>query len=572
MAAVRRRLIAAAILAVAALAVYARSFGVPFLFDDLLAVPENPAIRTLSGSLATSSETALAGRPLTSLSFAANHAAGGLAVGGYHAVNLAIHVLCAWLVWGVTRRLLSSSRVRADDAAAAEGLALAAALLWTVHPLATETVVYVVQRTESLMALCLLATLYAFLRGVSSPRPGPWLVASVAACALGMGCKQVMVVAPLVIWCADALFVTGSFGASLRKRAPYYAGLAATWTVLGFLLAGGEVARATGLDRDLGVTPLQYLWTQSRAILHYLRLTVWPTPLVLHYDWTAARSLREAWPSVALVGALFAATAAGVWRRIPAAFAGVVFFLVLAPSSSVVPIPTELVAERRMYVPLAALLALAVVGARRALVRFAEGSVASRIAPAAVAALAVALGAAAFARVRDYRTEESIWRDTVEKSPGSVVVRNNYGRALANLGRQDEAIAQYREGLRLRPDDARTWAKLGNALSEQGKLAEAVEAYRKALLYEPTDEKTHNNLARVLLRTGDLPGAIAHLQEAVRLDPSYVLGRLNLAKLLANGGRFAEARVELERVVAMPEAPADARAGAQAILADLQRR
>ena len=257
---------------------------------------------------------------------------------------------------------------------------------------------------------------------------------------------------------------------------------------------------------------------------------------------------------------------------IPAAFAGAVFFLVLAPTSSLVPIPTELVAERRMYVPLAALLALAIVGARRALVRLAEGSVASRVAPAAVVVLAAAFGASASARVRDYRTEESIWRDTVEKSPGSVVVRNNYGRALANLGRQDEAIAQYREGLRLAPDDSRTWAKLGNALAEQGRLAESVDAYRQALLYEPTDEKTHNNLARVLLRTGDLPGGIAHLQEAVRLDPSYALGRLNLAKLLANAGRFAEARVELERVLAMPEAPADARAGARAILADLGRR
>jgi protein O-mannosyl-transferase len=565
----RRSWLPPLVLAVCALAVYAHSFGVPFLFDDLLAIPENPAIRTLSGSLATSYETALAGRPLTSLTFAANYAAGGLAVGGYHVVNLAIHVLCAWLVLGVTRRLLSSARLRSHDAASADGVAFTAALLWSVHPLATETVVYVVQRTESLMALCLLATLYAFLRGASSARPMPWLAGSVAACALGMGCKQVMVVAPLLVLCADALFLTGSFGTSLRRRAPYYAGLAATWIVLGLLLAGGEVARATGLDLALGVTPLQYLWTQSRAIVHYLRLAVWPSPLVLHYDWTAVRSLGEAWPTVALVGALFVATAVGVWRRVPAAFAGAVFFLVLAPTSSVVPIPTELVAERRMYVPLAALVALAVVGARRGLVRLAGESASSRIALPAVALLALALGTAAFTRVRDFRTEESIWRDTVEKSPASVVVRNNYGRALANLGRQDEAIVQYREGLRLAPEDARTWAKLGNALAEQGKLQEAVDAYRAALRYEPTDEKTHNNLARVLIRVGDLPGAIVHLQEAVRLDPSYALGRLNLAKLLANAGRLEEARAQAQAAAATADAPAGVRAEAAAIARQL---
>jgi len=565
--AARRRPIAAAILAVAALAVYARSFGVPFLFDDLLAIPENPRIRALATSLASPADTTLAGRPVASLSFALNHAVGGLDVGGYHAVNLALHVLCAWLVYGVVRRILSAR----PSAPSTDGVALATALLWAVHPLATEAVVYVVQRTELLMAACFLATLYAFLRSTVSAHPARWYAASVAACVVGMGCKEVMVAAPLVVWIADATFVAGGFGRALRARRAYYAGLAAAWGVLALLVLAGGQRHATGLDLDLGVTPIQYLWTQSRAILLYLRLALWPHPLALYYDWEPVRALADAWPSVAAVTALLAATAYGVARRLPVAFAGAVFFLVLAPTSSVLPIPTELVAERRMYLPLAAIVALAVIGARRLLVRTA-GERAPLVGPALAGAAAIALGAVAFLRVLDYRTEESIWRDTVEKSPASALVRNNYGRALANLGRQDEAIAQYREGLRLKPDDARTWAKLGNALGEQGKLAEAVDAYRAALRHEPTDEKTHNNLARVLLRVGDLPGAIAHLQEAVRLDPSYALGRLNLAKLLANAGRLAEARAELERILASPDAPAAVRDGARSVLADLRGR
>ena len=489
-------------------------------------------------------------------------------MGGYHAVNLAVHVLCAWLVFGVARRLFAAPRVGERRGRRRAGLATA--LLWTVHPLATETVVYVVQRTESLMALCLLATLYAFLRGAASVRPAPWLAASVAACTLGMGCKQVMVVAPLVVLCADALFVTGSFAASLRARAAYYGGLAATWAVLGLLLAGGEVARATGLDLELGVTPLQYLWTQSRAILHYLRLAVWPSPLCCTTTgrpcahW--ARPGRR-WPSWARSSSRPRSACGAACP--PPSRAPCSSWCSRRPRASCRSRPSSWPSggctsrwrrssASRSWAPTRASSVWRAprVPARARRRRGARGRT----------------GQAAFARVLDYRTEESIWRDTVEKSPGSAVVRNNYGRALANLGRQDEAIAQYREGLRLKPDDARTWAKLGNALAEQGKLAEAVDAFRKALRYEPTDEKTHNNLARVLLRTGDLPGAIAHLQEAVRLDPSYALGRLNLAKLLANAGRFAEARGELERVVAMPGAPADARAGAQAILADLGRR
>ena len=155
------------------------------------------------------------------------------------------------------------------------------ALLWAVHPLETEAVAYVVQRTELLMAACLLATLYAFQRSIGSPHAAQWSWAAVAACALGMASKEVMVVAPLLVLLYDRAFVAGSFAEALRLRGRRHTALAATWLILAALLATGAQSRATGLNAPLRVGPWPYLLTQSRARLHYLRLSVWPQGLRL---------------------------------------------------------------------------------------------------------------------------------------------------------------------------------------------------------------------------------------------------------------------------------------------------
>ena len=133
------------------------------------------------------------------LTLAANYALGGTNVWGYHAFNLAIHVLAALTLYGIVRRTLLRPGLWERFGASAEWVALAVAAVWTVHPLQTESVTYIIQRCESMMGLFYLLTLYSFIRAVESPRPVRWQVVTVAACLLGMGTKEVMATAPLLV-------------------------------------------------------------------------------------------------------------------------------------------------------------------------------------------------------------------------------------------------------------------------------------------------------------------------------------------------------------------------------------
>src|SRR5579871_3226550 len=156
-------------LALAALTVlaYANSFSALYLFDDGGAILENPTIRQFSTALAPiPNGTPVSGRPLVNLTFALNYAAGGLAVEGYHAVNLAIHVLAVLALFGTVRRTLQLPTFAPPWRQASLEIAGVTALLWAVHPLQTESVTYLSQRAEELMGLCYLTTLYAFVRGI----------------------------------------------------------------------------------------------------------------------------------------------------------------------------------------------------------------------------------------------------------------------------------------------------------------------------------------------------------------------------------------------------------------------
>ena len=193
------------------------------MLDDLNAIAGNPSL-TWHGSIADvllpPPAIYTSGRPLLNLSFALNQALGGTDVAGYHLVNLAIHALAVLALFGVVRRTLAnpaSRRPAADDAAF--GLAFAAAALWAVHPLLTNSVTYLSQRAESLMGLCYLLTLYGFVRYTEAgPVAARWAGLSALACAGGMATKEGMVTAPVIVLLLDRQFYAGSLRAAIRAR------------------------------------------------------------------------------------------------------------------------------------------------------------------------------------------------------------------------------------------------------------------------------------------------------------------------------------------------------------------
>ena len=280
-----------------------------------------------------------------------------------------------------------------------------------VHPLQTESVTYTIQRGESLMGLFYLATLYCVIRLDGGKSRLAWSAAAIASCLAGMACKGVMATAPITALLYDRAFLSASWKELLRRRKWLYAALAATWLLYPVLLAQapGEWEQSAGFGYG-GASPLVYAMTQPSVILHYLRLTFWPDPLCLDYGWPPVNGVAEALLPGLVIAGLVAATV-WAWRRKPAwGFVGVWFFLILVPTSSFIPI-ADIAVEHRMYLSLAAVIALSVVGILLAGQR-ASNQMPVRIRPyawVACGAIVLVMGALTVRRNGDYSSAGKMW-------------------------------------------------------------------------------------------------------------------------------------------------------------------
>jgi len=399
----------------------------------------------------------------------------------------------------------------------------------------------------------------------------------------------------------DRTFVAGSFRGAWRQRWKLYLGLAGTWSVLGFFLwsTGGNRGGTVGFD--LGIPLWMYALTQLQAVTRYLVLSVWPHPLVFEYGLFSLRNLAEALPYAALVGPLIVGTVIALERSPTLGFLGAWFFAILAPSS-LVPNVTQMIVEHRMYLPLAAVISLLVLGLYSWL---------GRRAWIPCVLLAILFAALAARRNEDYRSEIALWADTVAKRPGNAiaqhnlghayalqgsyaeavpfyraalrlrpdepvegatlspstvnVIRNrlvfveahsNLGNALAQLGHQDEAIREYEEALHLRPSYLTARYNLAAALAEAGRIPEAITQYEILLKASPAEAELHYDFGAVLARAGRTDEAMQHYAEAVRLNPNHANARNNWGNLLAGSGRPREALAQYEAALeAVPDGP-----------------
>ena len=499
------RRVAIALLLVAVAAVYADSFDGAFVFDDFPAIVENPHVRSLQPlgqSFGAPVEAPTAGRPVAAFSFAVSYAlAGGYRTWWFHAINVAIHAGATLALFGVIRRTLLTPPLRPRFGASSTTLAFLIGLLWAVHPLHTQAVTYIVQRVESLMGLFLLLTLYCAIRGGTR-----WMALAVAFCALGMATKQTMAGAPLLVMLWDWLF-----GAKLRWK--FYAALASTWLLLGYLVISEPRPHSIGAIE--GWTPLNYLLTQGGVILHYLRLAIVPWPLAFDYDWPPARGLLQIAVPFSLVAALMALTMIGIARRRPWSFAGAWCFIILAPSSSVLPIVTEVAAEHRMYLPVAAVLALVLLGAHLLGGRLGRPRLAAIVATAFLVPFAILT----VARNRVYESDERIWVDTLARRPSNARAHNNYAVDLFKAGRIDEAEAHARQSVTLNPARAASQQTLGVVLLTKGRADEGIDALEEARSLDPTDAHTHLTLGEAYGAKGDLGAASMAFLDAAQYQP-----------------------------------------------------
>jgi tetratricopeptide (TPR) repeat protein len=550
-------------------AVYGPALNSPFIYDDQSCTINNPSIVQLwplfgnqehNGPLNPPKNIPTAGRPLVNLTLALNYQLGGFQPYGYHLFNLCVHLLCAMLLGTIVQRTLSLDYFDAQFATASGILAFLIAVLWAIHPLQTETVVYVTQRTELMMGFFYLATFYSSLRywsAATSSGRTTWLAFATLACSAGMASKEVMVTAPVVVLLFERTLLTGSFRTALRRSWPLYLGLALGWILLLFLNYSQPRASTAGFN--LAVTPATWWFTQAKVLWLYLKLVVWPWPLLIHYSLPYLETLSAAWPWLLMTALLVLGTVALLWQRRPAGLAGAWALLILSPTL-IVPIVTEVAAERRMYLPLAGILTLAVAGAYALIQRAiaTDSFAATQRAQRRVPLSAVAAGAAMLTlvwslldahRLDAYQSALALWQDTVDKQPSDSVAHNNLGYEILCSHRASEAIPHFEQALHLDSQYSRAYSNLGAALMMLGRTDQAIDQLQTALKIDPNYSATHCNLGIAYGMKDRLPEAIDQLQQAIKLTPNYTLAHYNLAYALSNAGRFQDAVDEFQRTL-----------------------
>jgi tetratricopeptide (TPR) repeat protein len=382
------------------------------------------------------------------------------------------------------------------------------------------------------MGLFYLLTLYCSVRA-GEGRRGQWQAAAIVACVIGMACKESMVTAPAMVALFDYVFI-GRDALWKAHRVRLYVGLASTWVLLATLMASGP---RTTVGFDTNVNGWTYLLNQAPILLTYLRLTFWPRNLVLDYGIPQPLTFSAVWlPMIVVIGiAVFVVVL--LVRRPHAGFLGAWCFIILAPTSSIIPIATEVGAERRMYLPLAALVVLVVLGTYRLWSVRATPRYRS-LAVAAPVGVCVLLSIATVQRNREYESKISILQTTVDRRPHP---RSNLmlGTALLEAGRRQEGTP-YLERAR---DDPGASFVLGVDHIAEGRFASGADELERFLQQAPNHRhaiEARESLGRAYSTLNQLDKAAAHLSEVVRLQPNRGPAHAYLGEVLLRQGQVGE--------------------------------
>ena len=562
--------------------VYKDTLTYPFVFDDLPCIVNNDAVRVqaLTGPelWKAARNPAAPNRPIANLSFGLNYFFGDYDTRGYHVVNILVHAingcLVYWLVFLTLRAHAQASSAGSGSSSAATSghqqlAAAATAALWTVHPVQTQAVTYIVQRMTSLatmfflLALCLYI---AFRHADRRRQRRAWWAAAFCGL-LAIGSKEIAITLPIVILVYEWYFFQNLNGAWLRRQVRGIMLTILVVLVLALLFFHGNPITVSLMAFDTDLGPLQRMLTETRVIVIYLVLLFFPHHERLNLDYDIAMSQSLLAPgstltsTILLAGLLTAAVLLSKRYRL-AAFGLLWWFINIALEASFLHI--ELAFEHRIYLPSIGIFLL-VAGALAQLCRFKAW-----FCGLLAAALVLVLGYNAQQRNAVWQTPETLWSDCVRKSPGKARPYNNlglyyankgdyetakqymskalaidpdYAHALLNFGtllRKTEgdnearmfyaemAISHFERALALTPEDIEIRFALGQAYEVVGRPEQAAAAYVDAIKLAPAAPVLHIAAAIAFEAAGKPTTALHHARRAVELNPSDT----NAAELL----------------------------------------
>jgi Flp pilus assembly protein TadD len=553
-----------------------------FIWDDNAHVTNDPLLLSLQGLclIWTKVGPAHGGTPqyypLTFSVFWAEYHLFQLRPLGYHLVNVLLHAVNAILAWRILKRL----RVPG---------ALLAAAIFAVHPVCVESVAWISELKNVLSGLCYLLSLLYYIRFLGiEPAPQP----AVKPSSRSVGAKKHRTPAEPhnrywpFYFLSVFLFFCALGGKSVTASLPAVILLILWWKterigwknlllLLPMLLASAGLGLATaGIEKyQVGangaawsLTPLEHLLVAGRILCFYAGKLIWPFKLMFIYPrWEIDQAVwwQYLFPLAAAVVAVSLWSMRKKTGRGPLA-AALFFAVTLAPVLAllnVYPMLFSYVADHYQYLASLGPIALFSAGATSAWSRLRSRADTGlmRTAMLLAGALLLALGLLTWRQAGIYKNGDQVWNDTIKKNPGCWMAYNNLGISLARQGKVEEAIAQYREALRLKPDYVEAHMNLGLKLSGQGKLEEAIAQYREALRLVPGFTGAHYDLGVALARQGKFQEAIVQYCEVLRLKPDYAEARNAWGVALAEQGKVEEAIVQYREALRLKPDYAEAR-------------
>ena len=560
------RRIAPFAIAAITVAVFSPALQYGFIFwDDDRNFLSNPLYRGLGwAQVRWAFTSAVMGHwiPVTWLSFGIDHAVWGMNPFGYHLTNVLLHAANAALFYLLGRRVLALGLPAARPWATALGAA-AAALFFAVHPLRVESVAWITERRDVLSALFCLVTVLAYLRacGAEGATRRRWRIASIAAFALGLLSKSLIMSLPLVLLVLDVYPLRrahGNWRRVLLEKLPYLA-LAVVAAVVSVLVVMAKV----GLTSAAAYPPSARSAMALYSLAFYVVKTLLPLELSPMYELPAKVALTNPrFMAAALIAVGVTVALVLARRRWPAGLAvWLVYGLTLAPVSGIVHNGPQLVADRYSYL---SCLGLALLLGAGVAVLVSSPAIARPLRAAVVGgALGWIVGLVALTgdQLPIWRDAEELWQRALAVDPNCAFCHGQWGALLGNRGELGLAIAHFQRVVELRPANVRHRGNLGLALLKARRPAEAAAQFERMLAAEPGDAETRTRLGLALVSQGKLVDASTQFERASRDDPRNVTALMNLGLSLLDLGRPAEAIPYLERALAIDHGSTAGHAG-----------
>lgn len=538
--------------------IYSNSFDCSFHFDDGPNITGQPLIRNFWDF--QSWWNIQSTRQLAFGSFALTYQLFGYEVWGWHLFNLLIHLATALAVWRLTALLFRTPALRnLPIAAQAPSLALAAGLLFVAHPLATQSVTYIVQRIAAQAAMFYLLSLglYVQARLTDTRKPTAWLLYLGAGFAgvCAMLTKENAYTLPLAILLVEIYFFQSeNIGRLLSDKRFLIAAAVLVLIFMRFVAKNFEQFNYTlNLDTGGKINSNNYLLTQFTVIWKYIRLLFIPLGQNLDHQIAVSESFFQPRTFVAFLGLV----ALGSWalflfkRNRLVSFGILWFFLTLSVESSFLPI-ADVIFEHRTYLPSFGFFVAVCAG-----ILYPVYQKYDRTALALLLGLVASYSVLTFVRNRVWKTDETLWSDAIAKAP-SVRAYNNRGDYYYQKKEYEKAAADFNAALKLNPDYARAYRNLAKVERESGRPAAAVESLSRAITLSPKAADVYVSRGDLYYKAGLYDKALADADKALSLEKDYFKAHLNRSAALNALGRYAESLAASDRALALEPKNAEA--------------